>query len=694
MENINTVSTTAIYKTSAQQPLNSQYTYNTYRIYTKSKSTDGGAIYNTNQTIILNSTFKSITGNIGGAIYNTNDLIMEDTLFDNIQPKSTGSIYNIGTLNINNTQINNNNGMAIYNTGTLNINNTQINKTSTSAIYNNGLLNINNSIMVECSGVGAAIYNTNIANIENCQIINNQGLADTLWRYEEQSNGQVYAFVDRVYSGVIYNGENANANITKSLIKNNILYCTSNGNWATYYGKIKNDGTLKISGCVFDNNNPYWDGRLNQGDGSFNIYNTGKITVMYSYLVNTKIYIGGSTGSGVHSPHSFLYNTGKGTCNINYNFYCLNPDSIIQNANYNYYFIPSFEDDYYPIKLNQTKNITLTLALTNGSDTIEFNDWDKLLTPGLNAIITTINDKGEYINITASLKDYYTFNFNYTSQKAIYPIHANILNYENTAIVDIGKEFANMTVNYTNITYKNGTVTFHINMNGTITMPTGNITITFNNQKTILNLTNGTCNYTVDPKLIPGNYSVKIEYDGDEEYFKIRHNIYKFTIYKIPVNVSLYAPDIRIGETGELTIRVTPSSARMTGYYYLNGKAQDRLNTQNLRTLKLKNFAIGTYNLTVKFTEDEYYTGCEASILFTVKKWQTDITLESEDINAGENATLNLTINPGDVRGEAILEINGVNQTIFINKTTTLITLTNLQNGTYHVTVYYPGDAK
>jgi len=64
------------------------------------------------------------------------------------------------------------------------------------------------------------------------------------------------------------------------------------------------------------------------------------------------------------------------------------------------------------------------------------------------------------------------------------------------------------------------------------------------------------------------------------------------------------------------------------------------------------------------------------------------------DIKKGENATLNITINPGDVRGNAILQINNETQNIFINNTMTPITLTDLEEGTYHVTVYYPGDRK
>ena len=106
------------------------------------------------------------------------------------------------------------------------------------------------------------------------------------------------------------------------------------------------------------------------------------------------------------------------------------------------------------------------------------------------------------------------------------------------------------------------------------------------------------------------------------------------------------------------------------------------------------NRGVGIYNLTLIIDEDEYYTGCSASTLFIVSKWKTNLTVEIADIKKGENATLNITINPGDVRGDAILQINNETRNIFINNTMTPITLTDLEEGTYHVTVYYPGDRK
>ena len=668
IENLITASATATYQTIKNETLNTQYTYSNYRIFRYDKTQMyGGAIYNTNNLNISNSKLQNIQGGSGGAIYNTGNLTIENTTLNKTTSitEYAGGIYNTGKTTINNSTISESKIKSAKN---------GFPATYGGGIYNDGTLNINNTLITKCdSGVkaaGVAIFNNEIMNINNSQITNHEG-----------KSGLVY---DNYKSGIIYNSETSKAIITKSIIKDNSVFETAISGTMAHFGVIKNDGEMEISGIIFDNNKAeYYPLSVNYG--AVNIYNTGKITVKYSYLLNTAFR---------SDSVSFLYNTGGGTCNINYNFYCLNPSSIIRNANPNYYFIPTFEDDYYPIKLNQNTNITLNLILTNGVNTIEFNDWDKLPSQGLNTIINVFNDTTSLFNITKKLQDKITFNFNHTSTKNNYTISANLYNYIITTLVDVGKEFPEMTVTYNNITYGEGNITFNITVTGNNTPQNGTITIIFNNEKTQLQLINGTCNFTIPENLKPNTYTVKITYEGNENYFKLRNNLYNFTIFKIPTNITATSPEVKIDQNGLLTVYITPSSAKLTGIIYIDGKKNSLINTQTTTTRALKNIGAGLHNITIIFNDDDYYIGGTVTTWFKVSLYETNMTLTSKDIDAGENVTLNLTISPGDVRGEAILEINGENRTIFINKTTTPITLTNLQNGTYHVTVYYPGDAK
>ena len=731
-ENILSSSNTIIHTLSTNQQLNTNYNYNNYQIQTKSKIIDGGVIYNNNESIIvnlsfkniigsnggtifnnknitiINSTFQKITGDNGGVIYNNNTINIVNSTFYTISGRNGGAIYNDGKLNIENTLFNNTqsksqdtNGGAIYNKKECNINNSTITESKIvrgygGGIYNDGTLTVNNTIISKCSSTGGkfigsggiGVYNNGIISISNSQIINNNAPYPMhIIKYVEQSNGDIFTYITNVYGGVISNNETGKATITKTIIKDNTIRAGTNGNWQMYYGTIKNDGFLEISGCIFDNNKPSdWDQHFG-GEGAITIYNTGKLTFIYNYFFNTQDY----TGSP-HDPLSFLYNIGTST--LNYNFFFLNPNSIIRNAKANNYFIVAFDDDYYPIKFNESRNITLYLNLTDGSKIVDFSDWDKLPEGGLKTTITLNINETNY-NINTTLTKNATFLFTNTNFKGEYLVNANIEGYIISSIVDLGKEYANMTVNYNNITYNDGNnVTFKINVTGNNTPLTGNITLELNNQKYTLTLVNGSCNFTAPTDLKPNTYTVKITYEGNDDYFKIKNQYYSFTIHKIPINITLDAPEIKIGQTGKLTIKISPPTSKMEGLLYVNGKVKTRADTTSIRTIDLKNYGVGIYNLTVIFDEDEYYLGGKASILFIVSKYETNLTLESKDINAGENATINVTITPGDVRGDIILEINGVNQSGYLSAATTTITLTNLQNGTYHVTVYYPGDAK
>ena len=671
IENINTVEATAIYKTSTKQTLNNQYTYNTYRINSKTKTVDGAAIYNKNQTDIINTTFQSITGSNGGAIYNTGKLTIENaTLMQcNAANSNGGGIYNTGETIINNSKIIACQGQDKIYGG--NYNNIDLNG---GGIYNNGTLNISNTEITECNGVGAAIYNDNILNLENSKITHNYPFSYQILEWVEN-----FVYLIGVHSGVIYNAENANAIIKNTLFKDNILVYSTNDRQHRYYGTIKNDGNMEIRGCVLDHNHIGDWSEFFAGDGSINLYNTGNLKIMYTSEINTPEYKFEPNPIRNAPPKSFLFNTDGGKSE-------------------NYYFLPTFEKEYYTIKYNQTENITIKLALTNGEEIISFDDWDNLLIPlDLNMTITTVNDQGEYINITTIINNEYTFPFTYTQNKATYMISADILNFKTSAIVDTAKEFSEMTVNYNNITYNDGKITFHVKVTGNLTaQPTGNVTFTYNNKETTVNLTDGECSFTIDETLKPANYTMRIDYNGDNEYFKILKQNYNFTVYKIKTNITLSAPEIKIGETGKLTITITPGDAKLYGnlYYTTDREYERNADTPGTRTLKLSNFPVGTHNLTVIFKEDEYYTGGTASIMFVVSRYETSLNIESNDIKAGENETLNITIQPGDVRGEATISINNENRTIFLNNTTTPITLTDLEEGTYTVTVYYPGDSK
>ena len=111
--------------------------------------------------------------------------------------------------------------------------------------------------------------------------------------------------------------------------------------------------------------------------------------------------------------------------------------------------------------------------------------------------------------------------------------------------------------------------------------------------------------------------------------------------------------------------------------------------------LKLKNYAAGEYNITIETWENLKYESSNATAIFKVNKFETNLTINATDINAGETEILNITLSPkGEVAGEAILQINNYTDIIYLKNGENTITIVNLTGGTYNVTVTFPGDKK
>jgi hypothetical protein len=128
---------------------------------------------------------------------------------------------------------------------------------------------------------------------------------------------------------------------------------------------------------------------------------------------------------------------------------------------------------------------------------------------------------------------------------------------------------------------------------------------------------------------------------------------------------------------------------------YITGQKQKTVYVRNGTKLPLKNFAAGEYNVTIVTWDHAKYEACNASAVFIVKKYETNLTVNTSDIMAGETAYLNITLAPeGEVAGEANLTINNKTETIYLKNGNNTVTLENLTGGSYNITIFFPGDKK
>ncbi|MDO5859245.1 Ig-like domain-containing protein, partial [Methanobrevibacter sp.] len=83
-----------------------------------------------------------------------------------------------------------------------------------------------------------------------------------------------------------------------------------------------------------------------------------------------------------------------------------------------------------------------------------------------------------------------------------------------------------------------------------------------------------------------------------------------------------------------------------------------------------------------------------ASDILRVTKYDSALNVSASDVKIGENATIRINVVPETLRGEAALVINNYNTVIYLEDGLTNVTLSNLDAGTYNVTVLFNGDAK
>ena len=659
-------------------------TYTTYG--NKNYFLNGGAVYNTNNLTITESKFRNIISYYGGAIFNEGNATVNSSNFINTASSGGmgGAIFNNGKMTLENVMINNSKA---------NFNTIQIGKDTFftiahgGAIYNNQTLTVNNSIITQST----ATYGGAIAN--NGQIIINNTILDKNYANHERYTGMSYG-------QTIFNDENGECIIYNSNIKNTITRSADIGGGGAYrrfLGTIYNLGGLTLSKTIFDDIFGEY-GSYSELAGSFTIYNGGKLNATYNYFINSPHKENPmSTYYGVfETSYTYAYSNNPNNAYMSNNYYCLNTDPYTIDTNFpvNDYFILAFDPDYYALNLNEVRDITLKLKLASGK---EFSNYELL--PKANVTIYTYDENGNKINFTKELTNgQVTFPYNYTSTKGRYIISAEMGGGKCIAEIDVGKNKSYMDIKAEDIYYEDNAI-FIMNVTGNLTnQPTGNVSIILDGKKYTAEINNTKANLTI-PNLPAKTYDLIIRYEGDEDYFKYIHH-QNFTVYKKPTGMTLEIPDVYYGERaiGRIFLNTSKYSVKDGHIYITDENNQTTVNQIAIRNntyVRLTNFASGDLKITVELIGNENYESSNATVIFKIKKYETNLTINASDINAGESETITVTLTPeGEVAGEATFKINNHTKIIFLNNGETNITVENVTGGTYYIEVYFPGDKK
>lgn len=562
-----------------------------------------------------------------------------------------GAISNLGDLTILNSYFNNNTAALAESSQGL--------FSQGGAIYNKGKLSIRNSSFYNSkSGVfsyGAAISNNGDLFIDNSVIANSY--------LSSQSRGSA-----------IYNV--GNLVLTNSVIKDNVIEKTGLNQ---IFGAVYNEGDFTAYGNIFMNNSAAYDSSSVAYKGSANIFNNGNLNLTYNAFVNNVYFTDVSS--------DLYYNGGK-ILSIDNNWWNTNAnpgeESHVNVDEVNSWLTFTLTPAYSPINISDSAVLTASWKSTADISQID-------LFPVLNVTFKTSVDAETKEMVSGNAE----FTFDNTQNKGLYDVTADVYGFEQSVEVDVGKLVSSLEFEVTdNIEYFD---TLKINVsvigNGMIS-PTGNVSVTLNNKNYIITLDDGRGHLEI-ANLNPKVYNVTFTYMGSDEYFKSFADT-TVTIKKQPVNITLSIPSIKIDEkVTKATVILSTKGAQGQAVLYLNGVRKQNVYLYNGETtITLRNLAEGEYNATLVFLGNDQYESVNVSATFRVSKYSTVLNIYASDIDVGENATVLIEALPEDLRGEAILSINGVNQSIWINNTNTTVNITNLGPGLYDISVIYLGDSK
>ena len=183
--------------------------------------------------------------------------------------------------------------------------------------------------------------------------------------------------------------------------------------------------------------------------------------------------------------------------------------------------------------------------------------------------------------------------------------------------------------------------------------------------------------------LTKGNYTVSIQYSGDDKYLP-SYNATKFT-----VNQSKSDVDIKDEGNGTVVVEL-PKDANGNVTVVIDGTNSTTTVENGTVNINLDNATPGKHNVTIVYTDN---TGREYVINSTVEvpKYETPMTVEVFDAKVGEPVEVIVNV-PDGVSGNITLEIDGKKYSAEVNNGKAKFTLDGLSRGGKTLIVKYGSD--
>ncbi|WP_458406325.1 Ig-like domain repeat protein, partial [Methanobrevibacter sp.] len=362
---------------------------------------------------------------------------------------------------------------------------------------------------------------------------------------------------------------------------------------------------------------------------------------------------------------------------------------------------PAMDINTTNIDYHEVENITVILP-EDATGTVN------VTVTGDNGVTQTFTDVpvGEDGTVTIPVENLPAGNYNVTVN---YSGDENYTDANGTAQFSISKIDSTVDVNTANITYgEDETIKYTLPEDATGTV---NVTVTGDNGVTQtftdVPIENGTIGITL-ADLLAGNYSVTVEYGGDDNYNPSIGES-EFSVSRAESSMEINTTDIDYHETENIKVNVTGVEGGVTPTGTVNVTVTgDNGVTETFTdvpvgedgtvTIPVENLPAGNYTVTVDYSGDDNYDPSTGTGSFEVSAIDSFLDVNTTDIVYGDEETITIKV-PSDATGTVNVTVtgdNGVTETFtdlpIGEDGTVSVPLENLPAGKYDVKVDYSGD--
>ena len=186
-----------------------------------------------------------------------------------------------------------------------------------------------------------------------------------------------------------------------------------------------------------------------------------------------------------------------------------------------------------------------------------------------------------------------------------------------------------------------------------------------------------------------GSYLVQFIAPEDTKNNRAQTTV-RFTVSKLASSVAVDVKDIVVGEDAVIGVSV-PDIVSGVVNVTVNDESYDVAIVDGKGTLTISNLVAGDYNISASYLGDDKYLSSSNSTKFTISKLASSVLVNVKDIVVGEDAVISIAL-PEDATGNVTVNVNGKNYTAVVKYGVASVTVSNLANGTYSVSVFYNGD--